>query len=94
MEGINYENKLKQLQAASTNSPMGLYSGELIIRRIFASEIWGAYFQEGLFSFPFFVFCFLFSVSCKSFRCSFFLFSSIHKDVSGVYRFVHARETA
>ena len=28
---------------------MGLYSGRLIIRRIFASEIWGAYFQEGLF---------------------------------------------
>ena len=28
---------------------MGLYSGGLIIRRIFASEIWAAYFQEGLF---------------------------------------------
>ena len=28
---------------------MGLYSGGLIIERIFASEIWGAYFQEGLF---------------------------------------------
>ena len=28
---------------------MGLYSGGLIIRRIFASEIWGAYFREGLF---------------------------------------------
>ena len=27
---------------------MGLYSGGLIIRRIFASEIWGAYFREGL----------------------------------------------
>ena len=28
---------------------MGLYSGGLIIGRIFAFEIWGAYFQEGLF---------------------------------------------
>ena len=27
---------------------MGLYSGELIIGRIFASEILGAYFREGL----------------------------------------------
>ena len=26
---------------------MGLYSGGLIIRRIFASEIWGAYFFLG-----------------------------------------------
>ena len=30
---------------------MGLYSGGLIIGRIFASEIWGAYFREGLFCF-------------------------------------------
>ena len=28
---------------------MGLYSGGLIIGRIFASENWGAYFREGLF---------------------------------------------
>ena len=28
---------------------MGLYLGWLIIVRIFASEIWGAYFREGLF---------------------------------------------
>ena len=27
---------------------MGLYSGGLIIGRIFASEIYGAYFREGL----------------------------------------------
>ena len=33
---------------------MGLYSGGLIIGRIFAPEIWGAYFREGL------VFFFLF----------------------------------
>ena len=30
---------------------MGLYSGGLIIGGIFASEIWGAYFREGLFFF-------------------------------------------
>ena len=30
---------------------MGLYSRGLIIRRIFASEIWGTYFREGLFFF-------------------------------------------
>ena len=28
---------------------MGLYSGGLIIGRIFASGIWGSYFREGLF---------------------------------------------
>ena len=28
---------------------MGLYSGGLIIGRIFASEIWEVYFREGLF---------------------------------------------
>ena len=28
---------------------MGLYLGGLIIGRIFASEIWGAYFREGLY---------------------------------------------
>ena len=28
---------------------MGLYSGGLIIGRIFACEIWGAYFRKGLF---------------------------------------------
>ena len=28
---------------------LGLYSGGLIIRRISASEIWGAYFREGFF---------------------------------------------
>ena len=30
---------------------MGLYSGRLIIGRIFASEFWGAYFWEVLFLF-------------------------------------------
>ena len=30
---------------------MGLYTGGLIIGRIFASDIWGAYFREGLFFF-------------------------------------------
>ena len=28
---------------------MGLYSGRLIIGKIFASEFWGAYFEEDLF---------------------------------------------
>ena len=28
--------------------PMGLYSGGLIIGRIIATEIWGAYFLDGL----------------------------------------------
>ena len=28
---------------------MGLYTGGLIIGRIFASEIWGPYFREGLY---------------------------------------------
>ena len=28
---------------------MGLYSGGLIIGRIFASKIWGAYFRQGVF---------------------------------------------
>ena len=32
---------------------MGLYLGGLIIGRIFASEIWGAYFWEGLFIYLF-----------------------------------------
>ena len=49
---------------------MGLYSGGLIIGRIFASEIWGAYFREGLFIylfiylfilFGFVLFCFVLS---------------------------------
>ena len=32
---------------------MGLYSRGLIIGRIFASEIWGAYFRQGLFIYLF-----------------------------------------
>ena len=38
------DDSLKQLTLS-----MGLYSGGLIIGRIFASEIWGAYVREGLF---------------------------------------------
>ena len=38
---------------------MGLYSGGLIIERIFASEIWGAYFREGFFFF-YYLFHFIF----------------------------------
>ena len=38
---------------------MGLYSGGLIIGRIFASEIWGAYFRGGLFiNFFFYIYIF------------------------------------
>ena len=40
---------------------MGLYSGGLIIGRIFASEIWGAYFREGLFYFIIYLFIYLFN---------------------------------
>ena len=40
---------------------MGLYSGGLIIGRNFASEIWGAYFREGLFIYLFiYLFTYLF----------------------------------
>ena len=35
---------------------MGLFSGGLIIGRISASEIWGAYFSEGLFIYLFILF--------------------------------------
>ena len=42
----DYENSLKQI--AITVHGL-IYSGGLIIGRIFASEIWGAYFREGLF---------------------------------------------
>ena len=42
----HYENNLKQ---PALEQSMLLYSGGLIIRRIFASEIWAAYFREGLF---------------------------------------------
>ena len=39
---------LKQLRTANSNSPWTYHdSGGLIIGRIFASEIWGAYFREG-----------------------------------------------
>ena len=39
---------------------MGLYSGGIIIGRIFASEIWGAYFREGSFFIYLFVYFYLF----------------------------------
>ena len=43
----HYENSLIQIAL----TVIGLYSGGLIIGRIFAPEIWGAYFREGLFLF-------------------------------------------
>ena len=42
----HYENSLKELALTG----YGLILGGLIIGRIFASEIWGAYFREGLLS--------------------------------------------
>ena len=54
------ENSLKQLKTASTNSSMGLYSGGLIIGMTFASEIWRAYFQEGLLLLLLFIIIFFF----------------------------------
>ena len=39
---------------------MGLYVGGLIIGRIFVSEIWRAYFREGLFYFILFYFIIIF----------------------------------
>ena len=39
---------------------MGLYSGGYSIGRIFASEIWRAYFREGLFLFLFYFLFFFF----------------------------------
>ena len=43
---VGLDNKNSQHQQS-----MGLYSGGFIIGRIFASEIWGALFREGLFFF-------------------------------------------
>ena len=43
----DYKNSLKQVKTANPN--MGLYLGGRIFGRIFSSEIWGAYFREGLF---------------------------------------------
>ena len=48
--GLGLAKQPKTLQKQPKQS-MGLYLGGLIIRRTFVSEIWGAYFQEGLFFF-------------------------------------------
>ena len=42
---------------------MGLYSGGLIIGRIFAFEIWGDYFLEGLFFIYLFIYLILFFIT-------------------------------
>ena len=48
-----YDNRLIQPKTANSNSPWAYIRGRgLLIGRIFASEIWGAYFREGLFSKP------------------------------------------
>ena len=52
------DNREKQLNTASGNSPWVYGSGGLIIGRIFASEIWEAYFREGLFIYLFIYFFF------------------------------------
>ena len=49
-----YENSLKQLKTASTNSPWAYIRKCLFsIGRIFASEFWGTYFREDLFIYLF-----------------------------------------
>ena len=47
--GFTCQQKQLKILTKHLNQSMGLFSGGLIIGRIFASEIWGAYFQEGLF---------------------------------------------
>ena len=45
------ENSLKQLKTSNPNSPWAYFrEGLLSERYYFASEIWGTYFREGLFS--------------------------------------------
>ena len=46
--GLDNKNRIKHYENSLKQST-GLYSGGLIIRRIFASEIWGPYFREGFF---------------------------------------------
>ena len=48
----DHENSLKQVKTANRNTAWA-YLGRLIIGRIFASEILGAYFREGLFIYLF-----------------------------------------
>ena len=36
------------IKTANSNSPWVYIGGRVIIGRVFASEIWGAYFREGL----------------------------------------------
>ena len=42
-------NSLKKLKTANSNSPWAYILERLIIGRIFASDIWGAYFRLDLF---------------------------------------------
>ena len=41
---------LKRANSPNFQQSLGLYSGGLIFGRIFASEIWGAFFSGGLIS--------------------------------------------
>ena len=44
----SYEDSLKRLTTAGTNSLWAYIWEGFIVRRIFASEIWGAYYSGGL----------------------------------------------
>ena len=52
---------------------MGLYSGELIIGKMFASDIWGVYFQESLLT-QFYGICLVLAVKAIT---KFYMISSV-----------------
>ena len=71
--GGNYENKLRQLQAARTNSPMGLYiRGSLLSEGFLRLRFGGFIFRKAYFLFLFFfVFCQLQIISLQFFSFQF-----------------------
>ena len=62
---------------------MSLYSGGLIIGRIFTSEIWGAYFREGLSFIYLFIYLFYYYYY-------FFGGGGLLSEFSGIYRTVRS----
>ena len=75
------EGTLLQL-LASTNSPWGyVREGLLSIGRIFASEIWGAYFREGLFLYIYFLFSCGF-LACFIAGCAFVVSNHAHRAIT------------
>ena len=64
---------------------MGLYLGGLIIGRIFASEIWGAYFHEGL------LFFFWGGGWWGAHYCNFMVFSKFKKVINLLEPVPHSR---